>query len=351
MHRAPVLIRGMWGLGDNIYSRPFVRAAAEQYELHLETPWPELYADLDIKFVRGTRKLRTQQKNMARQPADRWSRPIAVREIKVGYADLATSSIIRALERRWSPLKVRFDPALFDLPDMGPSPVTSDRPIAVVRPVTVRTEWRNEARNPQPEYIAAIAAELMATHTVVAVADLAPGQEWVVGELPPAHRYFVHGELAVRELLALVRDADIVVGGVGWIVPAALALKVKTFVVLGGHGGHNAPEKITDPRLDLQPHRVCHTGEVLPMHEYAAQLRQEDRGPARAVLPLVAQFSRRRLTWWLQLGIGYYPVEAGHRALRSGLFRQLRSQCADRSRPRADAGAVRLRRAALSAAR
>jgi hypothetical protein len=26
----------------------------------------------------------------------------------------------------------------------------------------------------------------------------------------------------------------------------------------------------------------------------------------------VGQFSRRCLTWWLQHGIGYYPVEAGH---------------------------------------
>jgi hypothetical protein len=96
-----------------------------------------------------------------------------------------------------------------------------------------------------------LAAELIATHTVVAVADLAAGEEWLVGELPPAHRYFLFGELPVRELLALVRDADILIGGVGWIVPAGLALKVKTFVVLGGHGGHNAPEKITDSRLDL----------------------------------------------------------------------------------------------------
>ena len=269
LHKLPVLIRGMWGLGDNIFSRPFVRAAAEQYEVQLETPWPELYADLDIKFVRGTRKLRTQQKNMARQPDDRWSRPSIVREIKINYSELATSSIIRALERRWLALKVKFDPALFDLPDMGPSPVTSDQPIAVIRPVTVRSEWRNEARNPRPEYLAALAAELMATHTVVAVADLVPGQEWVVGELPPAHHYFLFGELAVRELLALVRDADLMLGGVGWIVPAGLALKVKTFVVLGGHGGHNAPAKITDPRLDLSrigfatPERFCQCSNML----------------------------------------------------------------------------------------
>jgi len=272
VRRKPVLVRGMWGLGDNCYSRPFIRAAAKEYELHLETPWPELYADLDIKFVCGTRKLRTQRKNMARQPAERWVRPapIPLREIKVAYGrDIAATSIIGSLEHRWAKLNVRFDPALFDLPDMGPSPVDADRPIAVIRPVTVRTEWRNEARNPRPEYIAAIAAELMATHTVVAVADLLPGEEWVVGEPPPAHRYFVHGELTVRELLALVRDADIVIGGVGWIVPAALALKVNAFVVLGGHGGHNAPEKITDPRLDLRrigfakPEKFCRCTNML----------------------------------------------------------------------------------------
>jgi hypothetical protein len=247
----------MYGLGDNCYQRPFVRAAAIQYEVHLETPWPELYADLDIKFIRGGRRLRTQQKNMARQRPALWSQPSVLaqarmREIKVGYgSDLSHASIVNALERRWLALKVKFDPALFDLPDLGLSPIKSQRPIAVIRPVTVRGEWRNEARNPRPEYVNALAAELIATHTVVAVADLEQGQEWLVGELPPAHHYFVFGELVVRELLALVRDADIVIGGVGWIVPAGLALKVKTFVVLGGQGGHNEPAKITDPRLDL----------------------------------------------------------------------------------------------------
>jgi hypothetical protein len=270
VRRKPILVRGMWGLGDNCYSRPFVRAAAKEYELHLETPWPELYADLDIKFVYGTRKLRTQRKNMARQRPALWSRPLPIREIKISYGgEISTTSIVNAMEFRWSRLNVAFDPALFDLPDLGPSPVKSEWPIAVVRPVTVRTEWRNEARNPRPEYVAAIAAELMATHTVVAVADLAPNEEWVVGDPPPAHHYFVHGELTVRELLALVREADIVIGGVGWIVPAVLALKTKAFVVLGGHGGYNAPEKITDPRLDLSrigfavPEKFCRCTNML----------------------------------------------------------------------------------------
>lgn len=265
--KRPLLIRGMWGLGDNCYSRPFVRAAAQKYDVWLETPWPELYEDLDIRFVLGKRKLRTQARNIARQPASRWSRPPPMRELKISYgADLARMSIVEALERRFGLLGIAFDPGLFDLPDTECIPPA--RPIAVVRPVTVRAEWRNEARNPRPEYLAAIASELMATHTVICVADLAAGEEWLVGELPPAHFHLVRGELNVRDLIVLLRAADVVIGGVGWIVPAALALRTKAFIVLGGHGGHNAPEKITDPRLDSRigfamPENFCRCTNML----------------------------------------------------------------------------------------
>lgn len=258
-------------MGDNIYSRPFVRDAAAKYDVYLETPWPELYSDLNIKFVCGERRLRTQLKNMARQSPGLWSPPPpVVREIGINYGrDLAQGSIIRSMELLWSMVGVVFDPTLFDLPNMGPSPISSERPIAVVRPVTVRREWRNEARNPLPEYVSVLSAYLMETHTVVAVADLEPHEEWLVGECPPAHHNFLKGELPIRELLALVRDADVMVGGVGWIVPAGLALKVKTFVVLGGHGGHNAPQKITDRRFDLSrigfaiPDQFCQCSSML----------------------------------------------------------------------------------------
>src|SRR5262245_66683282 len=47
------------------------------------------------------------------------------------------------------------------------------------------------------------------------------------------------------------------------------------------------------------------------MHEHASQLRQADRRSAGPILSLAAQFARGRLTWWPELGIGCYPVEAG----------------------------------------
>lgn len=268
--RDPLLIRGQWGLGDNIYARPFIRAAAERQEVYLETPWPDLYEDLPVKFVRGERNLRTQMKNVNRQAPARWVPPPRVaREIRLGYsgADLEHWGIVRTLE---SQVSLWGRPLVMDLPPMGRSPVRSgSKPVAVVRPVTVRREWRNEARNPRPEYVNMLAQDLMRTHHVVAVADLSDGQEWLVGGHPPAHRSLLSGQLDVRQLLALVAAADIVVGGVGWIVPAALALRTRTFVVLGGHGAHNAPEVLLDRRLDSSrigfgvPARFCRCSQMM----------------------------------------------------------------------------------------
>jgi predicted TPR repeat methyltransferase len=47
------------------------------------------------------------------------------------------------------------------------------------------------------------------------------------------------------------------------------------------------------------------------MHEHVAQLRQEDSRSLGTILPLAGRFATSGLTWWPQLGIGYYPVTAG----------------------------------------
>lgn len=54
-----IYIRGMYGTGDSIYQRAFVRQFPGAY---IRTPRPELYADLDVKFVKSNTLLRTQRK-------------------------------------------------------------------------------------------------------------------------------------------------------------------------------------------------------------------------------------------------------------------------------------------------
>ncbi|HFH4164002.1 TPA: hypothetical protein ACGJ3O_006298, partial [Pseudomonas aeruginosa] len=74
---------------------------------------------------------------------------------------------------------------------------------------------------------------------------------------------FHKGELPVEKLLALLQYADAVIGGIGWIVPAAIAAKRPAWIICGGQGGYNSPEHITDKCMDLSritfavPDRFC----------------------------------------------------------------------------------------------
>lgn len=239
-------VRGMHGLGDNIMQRPFIRAAAQSQSVYLETPWPELFADLPNVFpVKANSNLRTQAKNEAISQTQ-WHRPRGRRvRLQYGPRDLAQKNIWRALDRN---LPLGVHPFQLDLPTLPvPAIDTGGKPLAIVRPVTARSEWLNVARNPIPEYVNAIAAELSLTHFVVCLADLQDEQEWLVGDMPFCDLAFVRGELTSLQALALVGSADVVVGGVGWILPAALAYRTPAFIVLGGMGAHNAPERLLDP--------------------------------------------------------------------------------------------------------
>ena len=253
----PVLIRGMHGLGDSIYQRAFLKNLPGAY---LETSWPELYADLDVKPVRPTTRLRTQRKNVANTSAV-WHQPQGVtRRMAIGYGgrELAAGSILTAMRRQFG-----VEPGELDLPAFA-SPINTDRPFAIVRPVTERREWHNPARNPRPEYVARAAEELRRRgYFVVSVADLADGQEWLVGEPPEADLVLHAGEWPVSDLLGAVQAASVVVGGVGWIVPACIAAKTPLYVIHGGHGGHNHRSKITAPWMDVsrvgwaEPRGMC----------------------------------------------------------------------------------------------
>jgi hypothetical protein len=255
MNLPPLIIECQHGLGDNIFARPFIRATAARRPVWLMTPWPELFEDLPVRFAPKPSRLRTQAKNIARQIGSRYSDPPpGAHSVKVqyGHQSLKTfRNIARSIE---AILPLNGEPFVMDLPAWERETFvfsSTVRPIAVVRPVTARKEWHNIARNPLPEYVNAVAAALMKTHHVIAVADLQDGEEWLIGEMPPHHEAFVRGEMDVKSLLALFRNADVAVGGVGWIVPASIALKTKAFIIGGGQAQHNAPRVITDPRMDL----------------------------------------------------------------------------------------------------
>lgn len=238
-----VLIDGMKGFGDNIYQRAFIKSFKE--DVYIKTPWPELYQDLDnVKVVRSDTTLRTQALNEKRHSKEIWhNHPTNARRITVQYGtqDLKQGSIISGMQRC-----LGVAPSKFDLPDFGESQVKNEKPIAVIRPATVRSEWRADSRNPNPQYLELAAAILSERgYHVVSVAHLQDKQEWMVGKQPYADEVYHQGEFKPDELLALVSSAACVVGGVGWIVPACFASGTDLYCVLGGNGGNNSPKVIT----------------------------------------------------------------------------------------------------------
>jgi hypothetical protein len=229
----------MKGLGDNIYCRALVKQIGMAY---VDTPWPELYEDLPVKFCQSRTALRTQAKNLARQPQGRFERYPGgeIKSIKYGR-----EGIIPGMEDCFG---VEFKS--IDLPSFNESPV--DGRYAVIRPATLRSEWKATSRNPNPDYICEAAEELRKKGiTVVSVADLEDGKEWIVGEEPYSDIKFHKGELNVKQLLSLVENSWLVVGGVGWIVPACIAYNVESWIIYGGYGSYNHPEKLTHPLMDL----------------------------------------------------------------------------------------------------
>lgn len=242
--------------------RPFIRATAARERLRVATPWPEVFADLPVEFERPADRWRCQIKNAARQPAGRWVKPDPRRrrvEPRYTAADLRAGSICAAIERH---LPLFGQPFIFDLPRY-PSPLPG-APYIVVRPVTIRREWPATSRAPRPEYLQeAINALEAAGFLVVSVADVDGAAEWFSGPPPRVGVALHKGELDGEGLIGLVQHATACVGGVGWIVPMAIAAGVPLLAILGGRGAHNAPEVITDPRMDLTratfavPDRFC----------------------------------------------------------------------------------------------
>jgi hypothetical protein len=252
----------MRGLGDSIYERPFIRALARSHDLFLQTPWPELFEDIPYAhFVIYSEKLRTQAKNLARNRRRLQRLPPVNRKVKATYG--TSNPYLGILPDYAAAFGVPFEPALFDLPPGVAPPVPTTKPIALIRPVTVRNEWANPARNCLPQYLNEAAVILRERFHVVSVADVVESGEWFDGNPPTADTSFHRGELTLPQLLGLVHRAAVIVGGVGWIAPAAAAAKRPLILIAGGQGAWNAPSLIFSPEVDasrirwIMPDQYC----------------------------------------------------------------------------------------------
>lgn len=252
-------VKGMQGIGDTLYARPFIKRLAQDHKLYIETVLPELLADIHgVSFVRPTSTLRTQSLHLLTSTVKFVDLPKVDETIDWNYGHNAqrgktVPGVIEGLIGKYGTMGIREFREKMDLPSLPGHylRLPHGMPLAVIRPVTTRTEFPAESRAPNPNYVGWAAKTLKAAgYYVVSIADC-DGAHEVLEHEPPAHLSLHKGELGILGALALIRDASLVVGGSGFIVPAAIAAKTNLFVIFGGRGAYDSPQRIFDIRMDM----------------------------------------------------------------------------------------------------
>lgn len=240
----PVVIVGMHGMGDCIHQRAIVREYMRRGTVYLKTPWPELYHDLRgsrLKLLRPDTRLRTQAKNAARADFDLVPMPSGACVVNVKYPPAAVRLHRGVLPAMAAQCGV---PGVTDYALPVPSEwqhgldLPTDRPVIVYRPMVERREWGGcAARNPSREaYVAALRAirdEMGAF--VVSVADIEQGKEWIVSDDIGADMELHSGELAIKQLCALWRDASLIYSAPGFGLVLAQAVGTPVVSLFGGY--------------------------------------------------------------------------------------------------------------------
>lgn len=255
-----VLVECMQGIGDQIYSRPFVRLLARENEVYLKTVLPDLFSDIPgIKFLDpGEPKYRTQKKNFT---AVDFVKPVRYhRKINwhYGHLELKKHGIVSHMEHAFGfepgVNKIKFNlPSWPDAEQLVDDTIFTAKKIAIVRPPTIRKEWVNVSRNPNPHYVNWCARMLRdAGYYVISIAYCEEGQEWLEGDEPPADLHLHRGELGLKGTLTLIKRAHLVVGGSGFIIPASISARTNLFVIFGGRGAYDNPHKVFDLRMDMK---------------------------------------------------------------------------------------------------
>lgn len=237
----------MIGIGDNICQRPFIKTLSKDNEIWLKTATPEIYKGIsNLHFVKSNTTLRTQAMHESNTPTLFVAAPKDAEKIRVFYGvrDLQFGTVYTTMRRQF-----QCDPEKLDLPGFKSLHlnIADNKPIALIRPTTERTEWYSQSRGPKNEYIDECARLLaMAGYYVISVAHNEQDKEWITHPTPFSHTKFHRGELNLLQLLSLVEQSAIVVTGPCLIFHAALAYKKPMISIFGGNGGNNHHEKITD---------------------------------------------------------------------------------------------------------
>jgi SAM-dependent methyltransferase len=283
--KPPILVTGMFGIGDNLHQRAPVRNLMLSHDVWLETCHIALYHDLvaqGLKLLPRPTRLRAQARTIAtertRYTFASTRPPLYAERRTIWYNKSEIDKFGSILGAMYSCLKLPM-PAMADFRIPIPSawkantrrlietwPRTS-KPLIILRQIVLRKEWDGANRNPDPIAYRRLVEDIRDRFFVVSIADLAPGLEWVVGPELPADIKLHAGELDFETMAALFAEAALVVSPAGFAPVLAQAVGTPGVTVYGGResfrttqaaGAHLAPSLGIDPINRCDCHSNTH---------------------------------------------------------------------------------------------
>lgn len=288
--KQPIHVLGYFGIGDNIYQRPFIKRLCEIHQVvYLETPVPEIYVGCggNVRFVRPkSMYLRTQQKIVDRMPDVLWTEPPpGVDTLRLAYhypnnkglCHRKGNSVVECFGAQIPGADPERDFRM-TVPkawrEAAREHVSTNAPICLIKPPTLRKEWEVPSRNPLMRYYSMLINQFRNDFAFVSVADIQKGAERIDGKMPAVDLRLHKGQLTLPELVGLTAIAEVVICCPSFMLPMAAMTGTRTLCLFGGY---MAPPLIVEPWMDAEvaaPMPFCNCFE--PAHKCNKILDEEE---------------------------------------------------------------------------
>lgn len=260
----------MHGLGDNLHQRAFIRQYLEDYNVYLETSWPQVYWDFpELKFISKGTRLRTQLKNQERT--------------KQFYSDIPNQFIYKSIKAHYPPDSVRQAGCVLDAivgmaggnildADFSFSPKQEwiekakdileenkeNKPVLIFRPLCERKEWGGcKNRNPDINSYINLFKKIKDDFFVISIADLQSNFEWIVSEDISCDLKFHKGELSFEEIAGLFKLSSLVFCAPGFSTVLSRSMGIPVITIFGGYEDSSSFKRGYGPYLGVDTIKPC----------------------------------------------------------------------------------------------
>jgi ADP-heptose:LPS heptosyltransferase/SAM-dependent methyltransferase len=268
--KSPVVVTGMYGVGDNIHQRAVIRELMKTRQVWLRTYYPALYHDLVADGLNLIMETRLPQRMRTGGQGSRGRQPANAEELRITYTPDMTRRAGSLLAAQFVSAGLKTEKPDFSLPvkdewrkaakDLLSKHNKAGLPVMVYRPIVLNKVWECPSRSPDPVAYAKLYQAIRSRFFTISICDLTNSGEHIVGEEQDADLKLHKGELDFETLAGLFAEADLVFANPGFAPILAQAVGTPNIVVYGGNESFRTTNAVgvhLAPTLAIEPIKPC----------------------------------------------------------------------------------------------